>query len=130
MVMHSRMTTTRRILLADDEVDIIFVLAELLKSEGNEIEIARNGTECVALFKSRAAEGISFDLLIVDYRMPKKDGGQVIEEIRAIKSDQKILLMSAFSQDVLKMQNEKHLEILTNPFDFEGFLDKVLMMMK
>jgi CheY-like chemotaxis protein len=128
--MHSRMITTRRILLADDEVDIIFVLAELLKSEGNEVEIAGNGAECVDLFKSRAAEGISFDLLIVDYRMPKKDGGQVIEEIRAIKSDQKILLISAFSQDVLKMQNQKHLEILTKPFDAEGFLDKVLMMMK
>jgi CheY-like chemotaxis protein len=128
--MHSRMITTRRILLADDEVDIIFVLAELLKSEGNEVEITGNGAECVDLFKSRAAEGISFDLLIVDYRMPKKDGGQVIEEIRAIKSDQKILLMSAFSQDVLKMQNGKHLEILTKPFDAEGFLEKVLMMMK
>jgi DNA-binding response OmpR family regulator len=76
------------------------------------------------------AEGISFDLLIVDYRMPKKDGGQVIEEIRTVKPDQKIMLMSAFSQDILGMENGKHLEILTKPFDTEGFLDKVLTIMK
>lgn len=119
-----------RILLADDEEDIVFILSELLKSEGYEVETAQDGVECVDTFRSSITNGASFDLVITDYRMPKKDGRQVIEEVQAAKADQKILLITAFTEDVLGLQSTRHLQTLTKPFDSENFLAKVREMTK
>lgn len=90
----------------------------------------RDGTECVDAFKSAMTKGTPPDLVITDYRMPKKDGKQVIIEIQAEKADQKILLITAFTEDVLELQISSYLQTLTKPFDSEDFLARVREMTK
>lgn len=71
-----------RVLLVDDELELIQTLADLLEPEGHQIDFAANGS--VALDKLRKA---SFDVVISDLRMPVMDGPQLYEALRAEKPE-------------------------------------------
>lgn len=67
----------KRILLADDEASLRFLLSETLSDEGYAIAEAEDGEEAF----SRLA-GEPYDLAILDYMMPKKTGVEVCEWLR------------------------------------------------
>lgn len=86
----------KRILVADDEANVIIALEFLLKREGFEVIVARNGAE--ALLRIRAERP---DLAVLDILMPHKDGFQVCEEVRAdpeLKAI-RILILTARERD-------------------------------
>ena len=70
--------TPARILVVDDEEHLAAGIRENLQAEGYDTEIAHDGEQ--GLKKIRAG---SFDLILLDVMMPKLDGLQVCEEIRA-----------------------------------------------
>jgi DNA-binding response OmpR family regulator len=67
-----------RVLIADDEPNIVTALEFLLKSRGYAVEIARTGEE--ALARIRAARP---DLVLLDVMMPGRSGYEVCRELRA-----------------------------------------------
>ncbi|HLG99206.1 MAG TPA: ATP-binding protein [Bryobacteraceae bacterium] len=71
-----------RILLAEDNVVNQKLVAELLRREGQDIEVAGNGREAVA-----AAERAAFDLIFMDVQMPEMDGFEATGEIRRMESN-------------------------------------------
>lgn len=68
---------TQRILLADDELALRFLLSETLSDEGYDIAEAEDGAEAIRLLKAE-----SFDLIILDYMMPENTGVEVCEWLR------------------------------------------------
>jgi two-component system alkaline phosphatase synthesis response regulator PhoP len=68
----------KKILIADDEPDILEIVAYNLRKEGYEVHTAKNGDEAVDFAKK-----IKPDLLILDIMMPKKTGIEVCEILRA-----------------------------------------------
>ena len=64
----------KKILIADDEPDILEIVGYNLQKEGYEVHTAKNGDEAVELAKK-----IKPDLLILDIMMPKKTGIEVCE---------------------------------------------------
>ncbi|MDF2960590.1 MAG: histidine kinase [Paenibacillus sp.] len=66
-----------KILLADDEVALRFLLTETLADEGYEITEAEDGKEALSFIQS-----ISYDLIILDYMMPELTGVEVCEWLR------------------------------------------------
>ncbi|RCX18239.1 DNA-binding response OmpR family regulator [Fontibacillus phaseoli] len=85
-----------RILLVEDDAEIVEMLAGYLKKEGYAVVSADNGEEGVARFRSEP-----FDLLVVDIMMPKLDGIEVIKIVRETSSVP-ILIMSAKDNDIDK----------------------------
>ena len=80
----ARVTLTgRRILIADDNPTNLLVLNEMLAPTGAAIVGATNGAEVVAAWQTARAEARPFDLLLLDIRMPVKDGLTALQEIRA-----------------------------------------------
>jgi CheY-like chemotaxis protein len=69
---------TQRILLADDEMALRFLLSETLSDEGYVISEAEDGGEAVRLLQNT-----KFDLLILDFMMPEKTGVEVCEWLRS-----------------------------------------------
>lgn len=67
-----------RILIADDEENIVISLEYLMKREGFEVSIAQDGEQAVAMIRGERP-----DLVLLDVMMPKKSGFEVCQEIKA-----------------------------------------------
>ena len=67
----------KRVLVVDDEPNIVMSLEFLMKRAGFEVSVARNGREAL-----QALEGAPPDLLLLDVMMPEFDGYEVCERIR------------------------------------------------
>ena len=68
---------THRILVVDDEPNIVIALEYLMRQNGFEVRSARNGDEALA-----AVAEFRPDLMLLDVMMPVKDGYQVVRKIR------------------------------------------------
>jgi len=90
------MTSTKKILIADDEPDILEILKFNLEAEGYIVKTAKNGIEAIEIGKSFLP-----NLIILDIMMPGKTGIEVCEELRAIPSFKNtlIIFLTAMNDD-------------------------------
>ena len=86
-----------KILIADDEPNIIQLLRLYLRNEGYDIVAARDGREALDRFASESP-----DLVVLDLMMPELSGFEVCTEIRK-QSDVPIIMLTARSDDVDKI---------------------------
>ncbi|QFG53372.1 response regulator transcription factor [Chryseobacterium sp.] len=88
--------STKKILLIDDEQDILEILSYNLEKEGYEVVTASGGEEGI-----EKARTLVPDLILLDVMMPGKDGIETCQELRQIKSLQKTLIvfLSARSEE-------------------------------
>ena len=82
------------LLVADDEDTVRAVAARILEKIGFEVDLAGNGREAVALF---AADPDRYRAVLLDLTMPQMDGEQAFREIRLLRPEARVLLMSGFS---------------------------------
>lgn len=78
-----------KILIIDDEANILFMLKKMLERYGYKTELASNGVEGIEKFKNSNP-----DLVITDIIMPEKEGLETIREMKRIKPDLRIIAMS------------------------------------
>ena len=82
-----------RILLVDDERDLLLIYTKLLMMEGHEVvDSASNGKEAIEKFGQLP---IKPDIIILDYRMPVLDGLVAMREILKKDPNAKVLFVSA-----------------------------------
>lgn len=82
-----------RILLVDDERDLLMIYTKLLMMEGHDVvDSASNGKEAIKKFSELP---IKPDIIIMDYRMPVLDGLVAMKEILKKTPDAKVLFVSA-----------------------------------
>ncbi|MCW2655703.1 MAG: response regulator receiver and domain protein [Mycobacterium sp.] len=114
--------TPRRVLVAEDEALIRLDLAEMLKEEGYEvIGQAADGQEAVEL-----AEKLSPDLVIMDVKMPRRDGIDAASEI-ASKRIAPIVILTAFSQRDLveRARDAGAMAYLVKPFSINDLIPAI-----
>ncbi|MDY4593388.1 MAG: response regulator transcription factor [Eubacteriales bacterium] len=88
-----------RILLVEDSISLCEVLSEVLQKEKYEVQCAYDGEEGLNLAVSDI-----FDLIILDVMMPKKNGFEVLKELRAKKISTPVIMLTALSQESNKVQ--------------------------
>jgi len=113
-----------KILIVDDEKDIVETLSFMLKASGFEIFSAYDGEEGLKLAKEASP-----DLIILDVMMPKINGYKIC---RLLKYDAKyknipIIMVTARSQDTDKLIGEETGadEYITKPFEFNDLLEVI-----
>lgn len=103
-----------RILIADDEEHMRFLIRELLLKEDYEVTEAEHGRKAVELCKSQ-----DFDLVILDYKMPVMDGIQALSAI--LENDPKMLVLIVTAHDSKELALETirrgAYDYFTKPFD-------------
>jgi response regulator NasT len=112
----------RRVLVAEDEALIRMDLAEMLRDEGYEIVgEAGDGQEAVDL-----AESLKPDLVIMDVKMPRRDGIDAASEI-AGKRIAPILILTAFSQRELveRARDAGAMAYLVKPFNINDLIPAI-----
>lgn len=113
-----------KILIADDEQNIVISLEYLMRREGFEVSIAQDGDEAVA--KTRAELP---DLVLLDIMMPKMNGFEVCQEIKSdptLKSV-RILVLTAKGRDT---EIAKGLALgadgyMTKPFSTKELVERI-----
>ncbi|UFJ41254.1 response regulator transcription factor [Brevibacillus humidisoli] len=111
-----------RVLVVDDNQEIIDLLQDILESEGFQISSAESGTQALALLR----EGLQPDLILLDIMMPNMSGYELCAQIRR-EWEMPILFLSAKGKAVDKVVG---LEIgaddyITKPFDAEELLARI-----
>lgn len=79
-----------KILIVDDEEPIRHSLGEILRLEGYEIVTAENGETAI-----QAVQQESFDLILLDIRMPGMDGMEVLKTVNRLAPDTRVVLLTA-----------------------------------
>lgn len=115
---------TRSVLIVDDEPNIVLSLQFLMKRAGYAVRVARDGEEALSKMSAAAA-----DLVLLDVMMPKRDGFEVCQTIRANAewSGTRIILLTAKGRDI---EREKGLALgadayVTKPFSTHDVLQQV-----
>ena len=92
---------TRKVLIADDEPDIVEILKYNLEKEGYQVTTAKNGDE--ALDKARQTQP---QLIVLDMMMPRKSGIEVCEILRAQPAfkDTLIMFLTALSDEATQIK--------------------------
>jgi DNA-binding response OmpR family regulator len=112
------------ILLVDDEPNIVMSLEFLMRKNGYQVGIARNGTEALA-----AIDQTPYDLVLLDVMMPDVDGYQVCRQLRQRpdRAATKVIFLSAKSQptDVQKGYAAGADLYIPKPFSTRQLMQKV-----
>ena len=100
------------VLIVDDDVDLAESLADFVGMHGHDVTVASNGKEAVECFRAR-----NFDIALMDVRMPIMNGVDSFLEIRKLRPDAKVLLMTGFKEPIVEtaLQNGA-LGLLHKPF--------------
>jgi DNA-binding NtrC family response regulator len=119
---------TRRVLIADDEKNMRWVLRQALEGEGYEVTEAVDGKEALAAINEQAP-----DLMVLDHKMPAPDGMEVLRRVRAKGMAFPIIMLTAHGNVTSAVEAMKAgaSEYLTKPFDLDELklgIDKAIRM--
>ena len=126
-----------KILIVEDHEMIAESYKLMLEAQGYDVFLTGNGQECIEKFDehlkthSAGQETGPFNLIVVDYHIPGKDGMEVIEHVLSKSPQQRVLIASSYPRDVIEksaqsadiLQNA--IEMLPKPFDLEDFVDTI-----
>ncbi len=104
-----------KILIVDDEKDILRILNSILTKEGFEVRNACEGNEAIEIFKAE-----HFDLVITDIRMPGMDGIEVLKKVKALDKDIEVIILTGFAtmdNAIEALRDGRAFDYLTKPLD-------------
>jgi DNA-binding response OmpR family regulator len=110
------------ILIAEDEIQIAEPLRKNFLEEGHHAIIAKNGEEALNL-----ADKIKFDVIILDWKMPKLSGLEACKKLRLLNIKTPVILLTALTQISNKVEalDSGADDYITKPFSFEELLARI-----
>lgn len=114
----------KKIMVADDEADIIEVVEMLLSSEGYEVIKAHDGIEALEIIRN-----VIPDLIILDIMMPEIDGVEVCKRMRMMENIKNIPIVM-FSAKLSAIDKKESFDagadgFITKPFNARGFISGI-----
>jgi two-component system alkaline phosphatase synthesis response regulator PhoP len=112
----------RRILLVEDDAGLALTVSDRLRSENYQVEIAHDGEAGLTCASSQ-----SFDLILLDWMLPRRSGIDVCRDLRQKRIDTPILMLTARGQTVDKVVGLKlgADDYLTKPFEMPELLARI-----
>jgi DNA-binding NtrC family response regulator len=110
----------QRILVIDDELDMLMLLRMIIEDNtGFEVETTNNPSEALKLLTEK-----DYNLIVSDLKMPGMDGIELFDELREIKPDIPVIIMTAYgsletSEEAMK---KGVADFITKPFRKDSIL--------
>ncbi len=126
-----------KLLIVDDDPEIVSLYTHLLSRRGHKVVIARNGELCLRIYSRRLEEVLlkrpayyvqPFDTVILDYKLPDRNGFEIAREILAINPHQRIIFISAYVRETLSASVKKlelPVELLQKPVSNRVLVDTI-----
>lgn len=115
---HQRM---QHVLIADDDVNVREILASLFRSRGFSVDLVTNGLDAVREYASR-----DYDLVMTDFSMPELNGLEVVDAIRNLNPEARVVLMTGdpLTNPFIEQIEESGLEqVIQKPFRISEVLE-------
>ena len=111
-----------RVLLIDDEKELLKTLAERLEVRGLIVETAQSGEEALVII-----EHADFDAVVLDLAMPGIDGIETLKRMHEIKPDLQVVLLTGHATVAKSIEAMKlgAVDLLEKPADFKDLLAKI-----
>jgi len=119
-----------KILVAEDEPEILRIYKLLLEEKGYQVFATEDAKKCLNAYKTELNKtmngNIPFNLVILDYRMPEKNGIEVAKEILALCPAQELLMVTAYKGQ-LELQDQvlRKMQIIEKPFDVDELVSTI-----
>lgn len=133
------------ILIAEDEPDIAALYKTVLEKRKHKATITTNGEDCLKayheiyqrhrfslgqeLYHQSGSNNASFDVVILDCKMPQINGIEVAKEILAVNPHQRIIFASAYIKDTvidsIKNLRQVSTESVQKPFEIKRLIDLI-----
>ncbi|CAH2212217.1 sigma-54-dependent transcriptional regulator [Tepidibacter aestuarii] len=106
----------KKILIADDEQNMLWAIKRALKGKEYKIITAPDGLEALEKFKVHEP-----DLVLLDFKMPKMDGMNVLKEIKNISSKIPVIMITAHGtmESAIEAMKIGALDYISKPFDID-----------
>lgn len=117
----------KRILLVEDDPNLGFIVKDNLRERGYDVTHCDNGQDAEDMIQKE-----SFDLLLLDVMLPKKDGFTLAEELRARDIETPIIFMTAreMLNDKVRGFKAGADDYITKPFEFEELYMRIEAVLK
>ena len=121
--LQSREQLPKRILVVDDEEPVRRLTARLLTRAGYEVECACDGEDAIETF----GNGGKFDLVVSDVRMPGMSGPRLVEQLRRMQTNIKVLYLTGYADQLFfeRLALWEDESFLDKPFSTPGLLQSV-----
>ncbi|MGB8226247.1 MAG: response regulator [Sedimentisphaerales bacterium] len=120
---------TAKIMIVDDEQDIVIIIGKVLKKSGYGVMIATDGIECLKKLETELP-----DLILLDNIMPNMDGKTVLSKLKASKrtADIPVIMVTALvdQEHIISAQKGGAVEYIVKPFDYTVMLEKIAQVLK
>src|SRR5512135_1012006 len=105
-----------RIIVADDEESMRWVLSKALKKKGFSVDLARDGKEALSMISANP-----YDLAVLDIKMPGLSGLELLDKVREMKSDLLVVIMTAEAsmKNAIEAMKRGAYDYITKPFDLD-----------
>ncbi|OHB32639.1 MAG: two-component system response regulator [Desulfuromonadaceae bacterium GWB2_53_15] len=105
-----------RILVADDEESMRWVLSKALKRKGFIVDLAHDGRQALSLIQEN-----NYDLAILDIKMPGITGLDLLDRVRELKSELLVVIMTAEAsmKNAVEAMKRGAYDYITKPFDLD-----------
>ncbi|MBC8344249.1 MAG: response regulator [Bacteroidetes bacterium] len=114
----------QRIIIVNDEVDFVKMLVSNLEIYGYKPEGCTTPRQVLNRIKKS-----TYDMVLVDFKMPKMNGGKLIKEIQAIDQACKFIILTGFSVEgeirEIMETNPNVRACLQKPFDMQNLVDEI-----
>jgi CheY-like chemotaxis protein len=120
---------TAKIMIVDDEEDIVTILGKVLKKSGYQFTTAVDGLQCLKKLGNELP-----DLILLDNIMPNMDGRTVLLKLKASKrtADIPVIMVTALAdqEHIAIAQKGGAAEYIVKPFDYTVMLEKIAKVLK
>ena len=108
-----------RLLYVDDEEQLRHLVSDQLKGEGYDVETADDGDTALELIKKG-----KYDLILLDIRMPRVSGIEVLKYLKAHKITSRVIMLTAVDDLSIALETVKNgaNDYLTKPYDLDNLL--------
>ena len=129
-----------KILIAEDDIDIALVYRVALQNRNHHVVITDNGEDCLTIYREELKNFTSrmgcldknkqhvFDVVILDYKMPRLNGIEVAKEIIRINPKQRIIIVSAYVKETFFLSVKelgRHAELVQKPFNIDTLIGRI-----
>jgi len=115
------------ILIVDDDRELTSTLCEMLSKDDYDIDVANDGEEALALIQRK-----KFHVVVLDLKMPKRDGFEVLAFTKRSYPNTKIIVLTAYV-DLINVSKCRELgadDVIQKPYELGDLFDAIEYVLK